>query len=255
LTHDQSALTTSQINRLGRRIRHGDLIEPEDLDLLQDLRAMNAEAMVEVQEALHRELEVRPTSRLKTVGTILDKVKREPSMSLSRMQDIAGLRIVEEMDRIAQEEMARRVEGMYPGSKRTDRREMPSHGYRAIHVVVPVNVCWVEVQIRTRLQDLWAQLVERLGDAWGRQIRYGGDPDDPQRHLGGITRAELWDLIQDLSKRIDRSEETVAALILAEAGEVELDEDLRALDRHAIYADARNVLERIGKVVGNLPEL
>jgi ppGpp synthetase/RelA/SpoT-type nucleotidyltranferase len=122
-------------------------------------------------------------------------------------------------------------------------------------VVVPIKVCWVEVQIRTRLQDLWAQLVERLGDAWGRQIRYGGEPDDAQRFVGGITRAELWQLVQDLSKHIDEAEETVAALVLAERGKLDLDEDFRALDRHAIYADARNNLERIGKVVGNLPEL
>lgn len=216
---------------------------------------MNAEAMIEVQDALNRELDVRPTSRLKTVGTIVDKVKREPSMSLSRMQDIAGLRIVEEIDRVAQEELARRVEAMYPGSRRTDRRMTPSHGYRAIHVVVPVNVCWVEIQIRTFLQDLWAQLVERLGDAWGRQIRYGDEPADPQRNIGGVTRAELWALLQDLAVRIDRSEETVAALILAEAGEVELVGDLRALDRHAVYADARSLLERIGNVVSKLPEL
>ena len=191
MTHDPATLTTSQINRLGRRIRHAAVLDSGDLDLLQSLRSMNAEAMIEVQESLHRELEVRPTSRLKTVGTIVDKVKREPSMSLSRMQDIAGLRVVEEIDRVAQEEMAKRVQEMYPGSKRTDRREMPSHGYRAIHVVVPVNVCWVEVQLRTRLQDLWAQLVERLGDAWGRQIRYGGEPDDPHRFVGGITRIDL----------------------------------------------------------------
>ncbi len=255
MTNDHSSLTTSQINRLGRRIRKSGVIALSDLDLLQDLRAIHAEAMVEVQERLSMELGVRPTSRLKTVGTIVDKLRREPTMSLSRMQDIAGVRIVEEIDRIAQETMARRTEELFPGHKRTDRRQTPSFGYRAIHVVVPMGVCWVEVQIRTRLQDLWAQLVERLGDGWGRQIRYGGDPDDAQRFVGGTTRAELWALVQDLATHIDRSEETVAALIMAESGAIELDEDLRSLDRHTVYADARNMLDRIGKVVGNLPEL
>jgi hypothetical protein len=216
---------------------------------------MHAEAMIAVQESLYKELAVRPTSRLKTVGTIVDKVKREPSMSLSKMQDIAGLRIVEEMDRIQQERLARRVEAMYPGFRRVDRRQIPSHGYRAIHVVVHVGQCWVEVQIRTKLQDVWAQLVERLGDVWGRQIRYGGIPDDPQRFVRWTTRAELWDLVQSLSVIIDRSEETVAALILAERGEVEIEEDLRALDHHAVYADARNLLDRIAEMLGDVAEL
>lgn len=216
---------------------------------------MNAEAMVDVQEALSRKLDVRPTSRLKTVGTIVDKVKREPTMSLSRMQDIAGLRIVEEFDRVSQEELARQVEALYPGARRIDRRATPSHGYRAIHVVVPVDVCWVEVQIRTRLQDLWAQLVERLGDAWGRQIRYGGQPEDPERDIGSVTRSELWSLIQDISIAINGTEETVATLVLAERGEVELTEDMRSLDKNAVYGDARSLLERLDKVVGKLPTL
>jgi ppGpp synthetase/RelA/SpoT-type nucleotidyltranferase len=252
---NREALTISQINRLGRRIRRSDVIAEADLDLLQALRSMHAEAMAQVQLDLSEDLGARPTSRLKTVGTIVDKLKREPTMALSRMQDIAGVRIVDDMTRIDQERMAARVEALFPGARRTDRRTTPSHGYRAVHVVVPIDVCWVEVQLRTRLQDLWAQLVERLGDAWGRQIRYGGDPDDQTRVIGGVTRAELWELVQDLAGHIDASEETVSTLVLAERGEIDLTEDLRSLDRHAIHSDAQSLLERIARVVGNLPEL
>lgn len=31
----------------------------------------------------------------------------------------------------------------------------------------------VEIQVRTYLQNEWAQFVERLADSWGRGLRYG----------------------------------------------------------------------------------
>lgn len=54
-------------------------------------------------------------------------------------------------------------------------------GYRAVHVIAKVDNIPVEVQFRTELQDLWAQVFERLADGWGRQIRYGGEPDPDVR--------------------------------------------------------------------------
>jgi hypothetical protein len=43
----------------------------------------------------------------------------------------------------------------------------------------------VEIQVRTTLQDLWAQAVERLADEVGREIRYGGVP---AAHAGTVER-------------------------------------------------------------------
>jgi ppGpp synthetase/RelA/SpoT-type nucleotidyltranferase len=34
----------------------------------------------------------------------------------------------------------------------------------------------IEIQVRTPLQDLWAQTIERLADRVGRAIRYGERP-------------------------------------------------------------------------------
>jgi hypothetical protein len=70
----------------------------------------------------------------------------------------------------------------------------------------------VEVQIRTELQDLWAQVFERLADRWGRSIRYGGEPDEPDAvALDGpppITRAEVVQFVQQFSDQIDNIERT-----------------------------------------------
>jgi ppGpp synthetase/RelA/SpoT-type nucleotidyltranferase len=35
-----------------------------------------------------------------------------------------------------------------------DRREKPSHGYRAVHVIVECGGRMVEIQVRTELQHL-----------------------------------------------------------------------------------------------------
>jgi hypothetical protein len=89
-----------------------------------------------------------------------------------------------------------------------DRRATPSHGYRAVHVVVRVDDCLCEIQVRTRGQHVWAEVVERLADHWGRQIRYGGDPDDPTREFGGgLTRGEFWPLIRGVSDSMYAMEE------------------------------------------------
>lgn len=69
-----------------------------------------------------------------------------------------------------------------------DRRERPSHGYRAIHVIVRMLGCDVELQIRTKLQDLWAQLSERIADEVSDpMVKYGGGPDQVRKLLFAVS--------------------------------------------------------------------
>jgi hypothetical protein len=67
-----------------------------------------------------------------------------------------------------------------------------------------------EIQVRTELQDLWAQAYERLGDRWGRAIRYGGDPDEPEAPAltshPDVTRRQIVDYMSRLSDQIHRVE-------------------------------------------------
>jgi len=120
-------------------------------------------------------LGLQATSRLKTVNTIIEKLKRERTR-LSTIQDIAGLRLVKDMNLTEQDEISRIIAEIFLGAKLVDRREQPSHGYRAVHVIVPSGECPVEIQVRTALQDLWAQAMEKVADAIGREIRYGVPP-------------------------------------------------------------------------------
>ncbi len=165
--------TAAQVDRLGERLRAAGTISEADLRLLQSYQHEHVVALRHVQDGISAALGgVAHTSRLKTIQTLHDKLRRQPT-KLSRMQDIAGVRIVKDMDRIEQDAIVEELRRAFPGAKEQDRRAQPSFGYRAVHVIVRHGRCSVEIQVRTRAQDLWAQTVERLGDRWGRQIRYG----------------------------------------------------------------------------------
>lgn len=166
----------SQIDKLGKRLAAAHpQVSGDDLSLLQHYRAAHDPSLNEVVFGL-RDLGFDPTPRLKTPTTIIDKLIREKTR-LSSVQDVAGARIVVDGTRNGQDVAVRSIESRF-GGKILDRRDKPSHGYRAVHVVVTVNGFRVEIQVRTPLQNLWAQIMERVGDRYGRGVRYGELPDD-----------------------------------------------------------------------------
>ena len=154
-------------------------------------------------------------------------------MELARVQDIAGLRIVREMTLKEQTDLAASIETLFEGSKVVDRRDKPSFGYRAVHVIVKVDGRPVEVQVRTTLQDRWAQIVERMADPWGRQIRYGQLPDAPDEHVGKMDRAFVVDLVRRLSPIIEASELSGSARQLKVPGDFYSGEVARVLGQIA----------------------
>jgi hypothetical protein len=206
-------LTVSAINRLCARIRKSDALSERDLDLLQRLREEHFDLLDAVQADIQSRLpSADQTSRLKTVQTIVDKVRR--GTSLSRMQDIAGVRIVQQMDRTQQDELVSFVADAVGECKIVDRRTKPQFGYRAVHLLVRRDERWVEIQVRTHMQDQWAQITESLGDAWGRQIRYGEPPVDPDRHVlaSDISRRDLWAMVQTVADSIDALERSIVRM-------------------------------------------
>ena len=96
---------------------------------------------------------------------------------MTQIQDIAGCRlIVPEI--AAQERVVASLAEIFPERIISDRRKKPSHGYRAVHVIVSVSRKAVEVQVRTALQHVWAELSEKLSDLIDPAVKYGGgDPD------------------------------------------------------------------------------
>jgi hypothetical protein len=177
------------MNRLGDRIRaSAGLLAEDDRALLEQVLGEHLEVLervVEIVEAGLRPRQLQPTPRLKSDKTLIEKLLREEGMELGRMEDIAGIRIVDEMTRSQQDELIRRIAGLFESTRIIDRRADPRAGYRAVHIRVSLDQRFVEIQVRTMDQDQWAQAFEALGDRWGRQIRYGEPPDDPDRAVPG----------------------------------------------------------------------
>ena len=146
------------------------------------LARVNANVRYYIRKAGVAELEV--TQRLKRFATIVHKLARQPGMQLSRMEDIGGVRamiptqhqiddvvgMLERAERWRIRRLRRYVEGGDPGPK--------DDGYRAVHVVVEKDGCFVEMQLRTPWQDAWAQSVEQDTRRLRAGLKFGAGPDD-----------------------------------------------------------------------------
>ena len=69
-----------------------------------------------------------------------------------------------------------RIREAWEVMRERDYQTNPRDGYRALHIVVRVQGRAVEVQVRTELEDLWANASEALAKNIDPEIKYGGGP-------------------------------------------------------------------------------
>jgi hypothetical protein len=205
-------MSKTALDKLGKRMAASSQISDADLDQFA-LVASACDAAGNQVRAMLAELGFNAPPRVKTTGTLVDKLRRQHTR-LSQVQDLAGARFVV-LDRLAQDEavgaVCAKFESLGYACKQDDLREdgRDSHGYRAFHVIIYIDQIPVEVQIRTELQDRWAQIVETLGDRWGRGIRYGQGPEAPDAPLvadSSMTRMAVMQLLSRLSLNIAQIE-------------------------------------------------
>lgn len=132
--------------------------------------------------------------RLKRTPSIIEKLKRFEQMSLDRMQDIGGVRVI--VDNI--NDVYRLHKTIVTSKRFKHQLELPPHdyiqspkadGYRSLHQVIryindaheELNGLRLEIQIRTRLQHSWATAVETLGMIQKSSIKTGGGDDVTRR--------------------------------------------------------------------------
>jgi Region found in RelA / SpoT proteins len=257
-------LSNSQIKRLGDRIAaEGPLID-QDQELLRKMLSHYQETLVDAVNMIepivasfnrYRDFNVTVTSRPKTTEAIQEKIRRQ-STNLANMEDVAGLRLVDPdtmMTRNEQDELCRRIKaalGPERFKKEVDRRRKPSHGYRAMHLIAKVNDVPVEIQVRTALQDLWAQAFENFAGRWGRQIRYGeplAEPGAPISAVDSTSRQEVLDILLVLSDLVNKIEERACELESLEAEHPLLSQDegfthddrLDVDELRTLFADAK----------------
>jgi len=168
-------LSKSQVDRLGERLRESAPSD-EDLVLLDGFRRSYSDAYEAVIAVIRTQLFLEPTGRpAKSTRSIIEKLRRE-SIRLSQMQDIAGCRFIVP-DMVAQNEAVATLRDSGDLVHIDDRRSKPSHGYRAVHVIVSSFGKPIEVQVRTMLQHTWAELSEKYSDVVDPGIKYGSGPE------------------------------------------------------------------------------
>lgn len=182
----RNAFSKTQIDRLGDRLKKGPHTE-SDLRLLDDYRRSFGEAYEAVVRTI-RQCGGFPTGRLaKSTLSIVEKLRRE-SIRLSQMQDIAGCRVVV-VNIVQQEQFVTSLKTDFIRASVTDRREKPSYGYRAVHIIVEISGKPIEIQVRTSLQHLWAELSEKSSDVLDPTIKYGGGSDEWRSRLTSISKS------------------------------------------------------------------
>ena len=144
------------------------------------------------------------TGRLKNYRTVREKLIRT-NLRLSQIPDIIGCRIVipnsyEIQDSVVTEILELHLNGGY---RIIDRRVLPNHGYRAVHIELRRDGLISEVQVRTQLQDLWATTSEAFGEVVGRGFRYGMGLELDQFSV----QAKL--LIQQIATGLDESSKKI----------------------------------------------
>jgi putative GTP pyrophosphokinase len=146
------------------------------------------------------------TQRLKRRPTIFNKLDREPTMQLTQMWDIGGVRARLPSLRHLQA-VSRRLRKSWTIVRTKNYIEEPrASGYRAVHHIVRRDGRLIEVQLRTVLQDAWANQVEE--DSRRLSVAYKFGRGDEEVH--GYYR-----VISDAFAVLDREEELSKELIAA----------------------------------------
>lgn len=220
-----------QVQRAGqllREVRAGRLTDAEDSELWAAIhavdwwRARHARPLARTNAGLRYYVDkaaphaqVNVTQRLKRFLTIVNKLERHPTMKLTNMEDIGGVRavlmtqdqvdfVVQELRRQARWNVTRvreYVSGRDPGPK--------SDGYRAVHVTVEKNGCYIEIQLRTPWQDTWAQSVEQDTRRLRAGLKFGSGPADLREYFRAIaeyleTREQHRDAPQELMAELSK---------------------------------------------------
>lgn len=182
----------SEINRCGDLLRSHLEAPDEDYDwekvqhaydVVGEFRSSFQYPLTKVtmglRQMVQRESEaVVVAQRLKRMDRILGKLRRMPATKLARMEDIAGCRAVlaapSEVDGVL-----RRIHKRWDVVRERDYVQKPkSSGYRANHLIVARDACRVEVQLRTRGQQQWADAVESFASRFDLPLKDEQGPEE-----------------------------------------------------------------------------
>jgi len=182
----------SEINRCGDLLRN-QLDGPDGdhdwervnyaLDVLGEFRTSFQYPLTKVTVGLRAMVKaetetVTVAQRLKRMNRILGKLQRMPDTKVARMEDIGGCRAVlatpDELSAVL-----RRIRRRWDVVRERDYITDPKPaGYRAFHVVVERDGRRIEVQLRTRGQQDWADSLEAFASALDLPLKDDQGPEE-----------------------------------------------------------------------------
>ncbi len=140
---------------------------------------------------------VEVTQRLKRQDTLVGKLGRERG-SVTQMQDIGGVRAVMPSPPHVYRVRRRLLKSWTIVRERDYIARPKDDGYRALHLIVRRSGLPIEVQLRTRGQDIWANAIEQAGLQTGVQFKFGEGPESDRAMfanvaavIAGIEQGEL----------------------------------------------------------------
>jgi hypothetical protein len=189
MTWERLRYNKQEINLAGRtliNLKSSDEEKDKAIDILDNWRAVHGYPMHIFQMTLKKKAmkvdkNALISQRLKRVPAIIYKLQRgyngrSPSMQLYQMQDIGGCRAVLSDVKLTKELYERHyLKGDLKHklvNKKDYIKEPKQDGYRSLHLIYEYksdknkkefNGLLTEVQIRSRLQHLWATAVETAG--------------------------------------------------------------------------------------------
>lgn len=234
-------ISKTQIDRLGDRLRKGNITD-EDLRLLDEYRRSFTEAYEFVVGEVRNKLHLDPTGRpAKSTTSVSEKLLRE-SIRLTQIQDIAGCRLVVS-DVANQEQVVKLLCQLFEHARIADRRAQPSHGYRAVHIIVRRANKPVEIQVRTLLQHIWAELSEKLSDVVDPGIKYGSGDQATFNML--LSASTLVAQAEEEEVHLTNLQQAVSVLLSRASEDLDKREQLVALDREINSAQQNQLQLRV----------
>jgi putative GTP pyrophosphokinase len=174
----------TQINKAGKILKDkesytlNDVYKAEDIitywRLIHSPLITTFQALIRTKTSKRFGTNVTIAQRLKRAPSILYKLIRYPNMQLSTMQDIAGIRAITEnvsdVYRLKNELIKSKTKHKFLNEVDYVLKPKES-GYRSIHLIFQYNnpkisesnELKIEVQVRSRLQHIWATAVETMG--------------------------------------------------------------------------------------------
>ena len=205
----------SQVAKAGELLR-SDPDNQVAIDILNTWRAFHIYPLNTFQTTLKERLKkfkisyVVTAQRLKRTPTIIDKLARESRMRLDQMQDIGGLRAVlkdidsvKELEKVyskTSREISSKSKGVFRHilKNKSDYIETPKQsGYRGIHLIYKTSYepqneycdLLIELQIRSRLQHVWATAVETIGTYLGQGFKFSKGEEDWKNFFALVSSA------------------------------------------------------------------